>query len=305
MGLVAGQATGCVRVAGLGWPVLNRGSQPSARLLRTVLYGAALQLGRVLSSPEGVTALPVRHGSAGGRRVFRWGESALADDPQGPNCCTLGDLVLRCSYPSTARPQLPPGARLLEVTIDAGSGFGTDLDDRDDDEHPPPEHLLQLGIVCTAASATPPQSPEELPQPPLTSATPSFTPLPQRSFGAVVTGVKLADAPLPDEAIATLLRGLHTHKLLLFRGQVGLTPQAELQFAAQFHGRAEDPGLIDETGGATTARGSIFDVSRHAPTLSPPVSLLHALLYYSCPCCPMHFCSLRKTTYVVLRGPAD
>ena len=51
--LAAGQATGCVRVAGLGWPVLNRGSQPSARLLRTVLYGAALQLGRVLSSPEG------------------------------------------------------------------------------------------------------------------------------------------------------------------------------------------------------------------------------------------------------------
>ena len=65
------------------------------------------------------------------------------------------------------------------------------------------------------------------------------------SFGAEVEGLDLAAAPLSPPLFALVVAAFHRHRLLLFRGQHALQPDAETAFISQFNDVASDPGIVD------------------------------------------------------------
>ena len=66
----------------------------------------------------------------------------------------------------------------------------------------------------------------------------TFTPLPGLPFGAIVTGVLLGDLRYGDSSTSivskALLRGLHHHRLLVFRDQGRLPWASQINLTALF-----------------------------------------------------------------------
>ena len=97
------------------------------------------------------------------------------------------------------------------------------------------ESTLRVAVVAdadavrsyAAGAATPRLSPSD-------PSRVRVTALPGSSFGAEVEGLELAAAPLSPPLFALVVAAFHRHKLLLFRGQHALQPDAETAFISQF-----------------------------------------------------------------------
>lgn len=130
VGLGLPSASPCVVVPGVAWESIASSAgadkEVDGRRLRAAVYGAALQLGQVLTTPEqeGLT-LPVGAGMKGGPRVYRW---APSDGAGAMPQAQAGDIILRIVGEEDAGtvPILPAGLKLLEVTVNLGNDLITD-----------------------------------------------------------------------------------------------------------------------------------------------------------------------------------